>query len=248
MSQNDAPKQDRACRVVTESLSAFVRDAAAMQQLYRLAERSGRLPRDAIEAREVVTDVIEDIFMEEAKCDPERELAPQVARHVRRRASRLRKANRPGGKRRGPLRPEFIPLDKAPASALVVHPSPEHAAEDDNAIDPAELAEHIRALARDDGQVQQLLALYDRGIVARRDVLDAGMTDWVYRAARERLTRYGDLARTCAFTAVPRSPVDDAGDSAILVASRGLGAPRRTARTHRAVRRALGSPQKLRSA
>lgn len=248
MSQNDAPKQDRACRVVTESLSAFVRDAAAMQQLYRLAERSGRLPRDAIEAREVVTDVIEDIFMEEAKCDPEKELAPQVARHVRRRANRLRKANRPSGRRRGPPRPEFIPLDKAPASALGVDPPPERAAEEDNAIDPAELAERIRALARDDGQVQQLLALYDRGIVARRDVLDAGMTDWVYRAARHRLTRYGELARAGGFTAMPRSPADSADDGAILVASRGVGSSRRTARVPCALRRPLGSPQKLRSA
>jgi hypothetical protein len=170
---------------------------------------------------------------------------------VQRRANRLRRANRPGGKRRGPPRPEFIPLDKAPASALVVDPLPERAdEEEDNAIDPAELAERIRDLARDDGQVQQLLALYDREIVARRDVLDAGMTDWVYRAARDRLTRYGELARACASTVAPRSPENDteAGDSAILVVSQGLGAPRRTSRAHRAVRPALGNPPKLRSA
>jgi hypothetical protein len=245
--KNNGTQQDRVSRVATESLSAFVRDASAMQELYRLAERSARLPRDAIEAREVVTDVIEDIFMGEAKCDPERELAPQLARHVRRRASRLRRAKRPGGNRRGPPRPEFVSLDKAPANVLAVEPPPETMEEsEDDAADPAELAARIRDLARDDDPVQQLLALYAREIVARRDVLDAGMTDWVYRAARDRLTGYGELVRS----GMPASPEVDAADTsgAVLVASRGHGAPHRTARARGGVRRAPGSAQKLRRA
>jgi hypothetical protein len=248
--ESDAPKQDRVSRVVIESLSAYVRDASTMQQLYRIAERFGRLPRDALDAREVVTDVIEDICTGEAKCDPERELFPQVERHVRRRANRLRKANRPGGKRRGPPRIEFVPLDRAPMSALAVEPRREAVSEDeDNAVEPAELAARIRELARGDGQVQQLLALYDREIVARRDVLDAGMTDWVYRAARDRLTRYGELARSGASTAAHLSQTDaEDGNGAVFVASAGLGAPKRTERARRAVRRPLRRPQKLRSA
>jgi hypothetical protein len=92
--------------------------------------------------------------------------------------------------------------------------------------------------------VQQLLALYDREIVTRRDVLDAGMTEWVYRAARERLTRYGELARSGA------SPAVDAGstDVAVIVASAQVGAPMRTARVRRTAQRAGLRPKTLRRA
>ena len=96
-----------------------MRDADAMQQLYRVAERHGQLLRDSLLARELVTDVIEDMFVGEVTCDLARTLAPQIERHVRRRANRRRKANRPGRKRRGALRSEFIPLEEAPRSALV---------------------------------------------------------------------------------------------------------------------------------
>ena len=61
-----------------------------------MAERHGRLPRDSPLARELVADVIEDMFVGEVTCDLERALAPQIERHVQRRANRLRKANRLG--------------------------------------------------------------------------------------------------------------------------------------------------------
>jgi len=38
------------------------------------------------------------------------------------------------------------------------------------------------------------LLFYDRGVVLRRDVLAAGMTEWIYRAARDRLAGYAVLA------------------------------------------------------
>jgi hypothetical protein len=247
---SDALQQDRSSRVVAESLIAYVRDASTMQQLYRIAEHHGRLPRDSFEAREVVTDVIEDIYTGEAKCNAAKEIAPQVERHVRRRARRRRKANRAGGNRRGPPRPDLVALDEAPTRALVAEP-PEDTERDSegNADEPAALVARVRELARDDGQALQLLALYDREIVARRDVLCSGMSEWVYRAARDRLARYGAMARAEAIPADPAVPEDAANDGTGRVTSRlGLGAPRRTTRIRRAARRALGGRTKLRSA
>ena len=237
--------------LVGESLAAYMRDADAMQQLHRLAERHGRLPRDSVLARELVADVIEDMFMGEVRCDLERTLAPQIEWHVRRRANRLRKVNRSVRGRRGALRPEFIPLDDVPRSALVANPPPD-------ALDAAEVASRIRELARDDEAVQQLLALYDRGVVLRRDVLAAGMTEWIYRAARDRLTEYAVLAISATSTAevlaisatstaepVAEQPVATA---AALPAMLAIGPTGRTARARRANPRVVDRARELRSA
>ncbi len=219
--------------LVAESLAAYMRDVDAMQQLHRVAERHGRLTRDSLLARELVTDVIEDMFMGEVKCDAERELAPQIERHVLRRANRLRKANRPGRKRRGEPRPEFVPLDEVPKSALVGDPP-------QDAPDAAEVVSRIRELARDDEAAQQLLALYDRDVVLRRDVLAAGMTEWVYRAARDRLAGYAVLAIAAASTADPVAEPPGAAEAA-LPAMLAIGPAGRTARARRAVAHAFSA-------
>jgi len=182
--------------LVSEALAAHMRDAGAMERLHRVAERHGRLPRDSPLARELVADVIQDMFVGEVTCDLERPLAPQIERHVRRRANHLRKANRPGRRRRGALRPEFIPLDEVPGGALVAD-LPQ------DAPDAAEIVPWIRELARDDEAAQQLLALYEHDVVLRRDVLASGMTEWVYRAARDRLAGYAVQATSIASTVEP---------------------------------------------
>lgn len=182
---------------LAESLAAYVRDDEAMQHTYRLAERHGRLPRESFIAREVVADVIADMLMGDARCDPESTVSSQIEREVLRRAKRLRKANQPRGGQRHAPRLEFVPLEMAPIGALVID-----AAEEEfgggSAPDAAELVFRIRELAREDDAVQQLVTLAERGIVLRRDVLGAGMTEWVYRAARERLARYAEMALSAA--------------------------------------------------
>jgi hypothetical protein len=237
---------------LAESLAAYVRDDEAIQHAYRLTERQGRLPRDSLVARELVTDVIEDMFMGEATCDLERPLAPQIERHVRRRANRLRKANRPGRRRRGAPRPEFVPLDKAPASVLVVAPLQEalEALDDDSAPDAAELVPRIREYASEDESVQRLLAFYDRGIVLRRDVLRSGMTQGIYRAARERLARYAEKALRAASTSPPavQPPESEDVQDAALPAMLARASSARTARVRRAVRRSRDRVRRLRSA
>jgi hypothetical protein len=208
-----------------EALAAYMRDTDAMQQLYRVAERHGRLPRDSPLARELVAEVIEDMFMGEAACDLERALGPQIERHVQRRANRQRKANRAGRRRRGTLRPEFISLDEVPRSALVADPP-------QDVPDAAEVVSRIREVARDDEAAQQLLALYDRDVVLRRDVLASGMTEWVYRAARDRLAGYAVL--TIAAAAQVEPVVEQPGATERLPAVLAIGPAGRAARARRA--------------
>lgn len=233
--------QDTPSRVVTESLVACVRDASTMQRLYRIAEHHGRLRRDSFLSRELVADVIGDIYAGDAKCDPASEMAPQLERYVRRRARRLFRSSRPGGTRRGLPRPELVPLDEASAVAGEPLYAPELHGED-AADDPTDVIARVHELAGNDVQVQQLLALYERGIVARRDVLRAGMTAWVYRVARDRLMRYGAMAQG---KQQPDPRGDDGADSAMSPPPG--GALSGTARVRGAVRRALGGRQNLHS-
>ena len=168
---------------------------------------------------------------------------------MRRRANRLRKANRPRSKRRNATRPEFVPLDKAPASALVVAPLQE-ALDDDSAPDTAELVPRIREYAREDEAVQRLLALYDRGIVLRRDVLRSGMTQGGYRAARDRLARYAEMALLAASTSLPavQPPESEEVQGAALPSMLARASSGRIARVRRVVRRQRDHVRRLRSA
>lgn len=153
-----------------------------MQRLYRVAERHGRLPRDSPVARELVTDAIDDLILGETPCDPDGDLPAQLERHVRRSANRWRKG-----------RPELVPLSKAPPSALVIEPETGDDAER-RSPDAVAVVSRIRADACEDEPVRQLLALYARDITQRRDVLRNGMTEWTYRAARDRLVAYAERA------------------------------------------------------
>ena len=98
-----------------------MRDAASMQLLHRTAERYANLPRDSLNAQELVLDVIEDVLTGDTKCEPTMTLAELAARirwHVVRHACRYRNAARPGTTKRP--RPEEISLEKAPPMVLSV--------------------------------------------------------------------------------------------------------------------------------
>jgi hypothetical protein len=170
-------------------LAALVRDPDAMLRLERLAERYGRLPRGSFQAREVVADVIGEVLGGDLKCDPERALGRQVELYVKRRARRLREPKSPRTRR-----PRLVPLDQVPDELLAVDSMSHIGHEPD--VDPVEWAARIRARAADNVGAQQLLELYDRGICSRRDVLATGMTEWTYRAGRERLIDYATVARS----------------------------------------------------
>jgi len=150
-----------------------------MHRLYRAARA---YVREAATVHELIWDVVADVQLGELTCDPARDLGSQLAREVRRRAKRAR---------RDAARTVVVPLDEAPTDALIIDAEPDSAdAEQYKVRDVTELVARIRELACEDGAVLQLLGHYERGLTMRRAVLAAGMTQWVYRSARERLVAY----------------------------------------------------------
>lgn len=248
--QADEPDSEQNAPSVAECLTRLVGDVDAMRTLHRIAERYAGLSRDSFGARELVAEVIEDMLFREAKCDQPREFPPDVVqravkRHVMRRAMRLRKTGdtRPG--RRGVPRVKLMPLDEASAIALAVEAlpgCPDRSEQD--APDPIELVSRIREYARGNAAALRLLELYGRDVVTRRKVLRDGMTAWSYRTARERLIQYATMA-LCADTAPGSPPVAVYAAATVLPLLAALGVSGRTARTRRAVDRAVDPKHRL---
>ncbi len=169
-----------------DSFQTLLHDFAVMQRLHRTAERHARLPPGSPQADELVMEAAEDMIMGDVPCDVDGSLATQLHDEVRRRANRLR---------RDPQRASFISLDEAPASALIADPDQEGTSRDELGVpDAPALVRSIRDQAHNDAPVLQLLALYERDIVLRRDVLRAGMKPWIFRYARKRLSQYASAA------------------------------------------------------
>src|SRR5678815_4914005 len=249
-STSRASRQD----LLSEALASYARDAAAMLRVHRLAERHGALPRGSFTAQELVTDVIEDMLLDDLTCDPELSIGPQVEKYVQRRASHLRNAESqprvrgPRKSRRSArLRPTFVPLDDVPENALAID-APQYQLHDrkHDALDSGELIARIREYARGDDTAEQLLALYDRKRYLRREALEAGMGEWAYRTARSRLTRYGIAAALAlapssedsASAAPGATGAPDGPDTTGAVLADGRARTRRTTSRVRGARRA----------
>jgi hypothetical protein len=95
--------------------------------------------------------------------------------------------------RRRVARAFFVPIADVQEELAADYPTADDAPGDP--VDAAMLVGRTRELAAGDADVLQLLALYERDIVLRRDVLAHGMTAKSYRAARTRLKRYAKQAR-----------------------------------------------------
>ncbi len=216
------------------ALEMLLRDADAMDSLHRAAARAAHVRPGSWQAWDLVWDVIGDELLGEPTCDLARPLGPQLEQEVRRRAKRWRRGKQ---SRRGGAQPVFVALEQAPTSALVLD-APQESREDEQGHDPEELVSRIREQARQDQPVRQLLALYARGIISRRDVLDSGMTAWTYRAARERLATYAATAADGAATSATPRP-DAAPETATLPIPRAIGDKRRPPQTRRAVSRTI---------
>lgn len=185
-----------------DALAAMLRDAEAMAKLCRSAERYARVPRDSAVARDLVWDVVGDVLLGAVTCASERPLAVQLGKEVKRRAKDLR---------RKASRTTTIPLEDASPTAFAVDAEPSSLGDDEHGpLDAADLLSQIRAYARDDRPARQLLALYERGVVLRRDVLCAGMSEWAYRSARERLVGYAVRAKSAIRSHEQAEPEDSA--------------------------------------
>jgi hypothetical protein len=238
-----SPPGTPASATIRDALEALLSDAETMGSLHAIAESHAREPRDSASARELVLEAIADVLLGTISCDPSRSLAVQLAREVRRRTNQKRRADR---SRHDP-RVALVPLELASVGPFAdgideaIDGSSEHWS-----LDAADVVAKLREHARDDGSVLQLIALYERGLVSRRQVLGAGMTEWAYRTARERLTAYATLALSDAATtpaSAQASNMHDVPDPATPnVGERG------TTRTHRAVARTRGRKRKSISA
>ena len=174
------------------ALAAYMRDVAAMDRVHRLVQRRTGRHRDSYVARELVIDVAEDMLEGVLPFDPALPTQEQVEAYVKRRATRLRNADRPAS---GARRVTLVPIDEAPSSALVIAGPDEVLDENAITVDPVEWVRRTRERAIGDEPVERLLALFDLGLYLRRDALDADMTDWSFRTARRRLREYASSIR-----------------------------------------------------
>lgn len=165
--------------LLQDALVAYLRDDETLSKLYkRVARRAGGLAVDSVEVRELVSDVVHDLFTADLPRVAHLALETQIEREALARAKRLRSAGR---------RAWLIPLDRAPASALIDDVKLGAEEPDPHAVDAASLVHMIRLRAAADAPVLRLLALYKQGTFKRRDILRHGMSASTYRRARERL-------------------------------------------------------------
>jgi hypothetical protein len=184
-------------KALRQAIDALLGDRDALGRLYRLAERTAHLPTGSRLAFELVCDAVGDLLLGDTTCDAVQTLEPQLQAAVRRLAQQ---------QLRGVRETRTIPLEAVPASALILETELDAPSE----LDAEEVAMRIREHARNDEAALQLLALYERGIVRRRHVLQAtGMDGRRYYAAKQRLVGYAAAAMsgTSKGTAPERGPV-----------------------------------------
>lgn len=196
--REDAADDPNALRAATDAL---LDDSEALGRLYRLAERTAHLPVGSRLAFELVCDAVGDLILGDTAYDPVQTLEAQLQTAVRRRAQQHL---------RGVRQARLIPLEAAPSSALVLETELDVTEDEHPELDPEEVAMRIREHACNDEAALQLLALYERGIVRRRDVLrTSGMDPWRYHAAKQRLVGYATAATSIHKTAQGSQAADD---------------------------------------
>jgi hypothetical protein len=173
---------------VREALERYLRDAGEMQRVHRVAATAAFTSADSLIARELVAEVIGETYDGTLAWDPSRiPLAAHIVTEVRRRGWRERQR-----------RAKFVPLDgmsDAETPAVLIAPG---TSDEDSASQTAfaeVFARELRAIAVGDREVLQLMALNQRGVVRKRDVLRAGFPAAAYAAARRRLVRLGKAVR-----------------------------------------------------
>jgi hypothetical protein len=215
---------------VRASLATLLSDTDEMQRIHRTAETYGRLPRNSLQARELVADLVGDafvgVFTPAANC-----VAAQLHDEVRQRARRLARAFS-----------NHVPLTALTEDQVPLMPPPsETLAHGDDGYpalaDVPQLLRDLRQRASRDVAVLQLLDLYAAGRFRRSDARRIGMSIQTYRAARERLSQLV-LAATSATPmehSIPEAPAHGA-DTTPLVPRHRLGtrrAARQTTAAHR---------------
>jgi hypothetical protein len=162
---------------IRNSLNALLGDGDTMAMLHRAAERYARVSRGALVARELVADVIGDMYEGSLKRSPRHPaIASQLLAEMHRRAKQTWRRSR-----------HNVTIDDLNDRE---RPSTETAAESSN---PRVMADMRRLLAEaredvgDDPYARQLIALYELGFVDKRTIVRMGLPEAVYRATRARV-------------------------------------------------------------
>ncbi len=163
---------------IRNSLIALLSDSDTMALLHRAAERYARVPRGALVARELVADVIGDMYAGTLKRNTRHAaVASQLVAEIHRRAKRARRRSK-----------HDVTIDGLSDRK---RPSTENAgAESSNpraVVDLRQLLARAREDVGEDPYARQLIALYELGFVDKRTILRLGMPEGVYQTTRARV-------------------------------------------------------------
>jgi hypothetical protein len=179
---DDCSNAQRATRI-QEHIAEHMRDTAAMERHHGRAARYLRSAPDALQAQQLVADVLGDMAIGRVACDIseplENPLETQITNELRRRVRRLRRE------------PKLVPFTASTTPRATLQGR--GAAPEDPAPwavfvgDVSAFMNQLRVRAASDGPVLQLVDLYGRGFFRLADARRAGMSAPTYQAACARL-------------------------------------------------------------
>jgi hypothetical protein len=175
---------DPVLREMRDLLLRLLTDADGMRRAHREAEDAARVPAGSLIARELVAEVVEEVFAGDLRLEPNHEPpADRFIAAVRRRAWRYRSRNKRWTAVHIPL--EVMTDDETPRA-----PEPPLDATDDAEVIPEEeLLRELRARAAADDVMLRLLELNVKGVFRREARRQLGVPPDVYRKVRRRLTQ-----------------------------------------------------------
>lgn len=162
---------------IRSSLITLLGDRETMAMLYRAAERYARAPRGALVARELVADVVGEMYEGSLKRSARHTaIASQVLAEMHRRAKRTRRRSK-----------DDVTIDglrdrERPSTATTTDSSNPR-----GVVDLRQLLAQAREDVGDDPYARQLIALYELGFVDKPTILRLGLPAGVYKATRARV-------------------------------------------------------------
>jgi hypothetical protein len=198
------------------SLIAVLGDPDTMAMLHRAAERYARVPRGALVARELVADVVGEMYEGTLKRNPRHvAIVSQLLAEMHLRTKRTRRRSK-----------HDVTIDglhdrERPSTETIVESSNPR-----GVVDLRQLLAQAREHVGDEPYARQLIALYELGFVDKRAILRLGLPESVYRATRERVM---SVLRAHAGRVEAEHPTYRSGDAeraiCALVALRRFGGP-----------------------
>jgi hypothetical protein len=159
------------------SLITLLGDRETMAMLYRAAERYARAPRGALVARELVADVVGEMYEGTLKRSARHTaIASQVLAEMHRRAKRTRRRSK-----------DDVTIDGLHDRARPSTETTTESSDPRGVVDLRRLLAQAREDVGEDPYARQLIALYELGFVDKRTIVRLGLPAGVYKATRARV-------------------------------------------------------------